>query len=242
MSRTEEIATAGGRSSRQLTPRRTTYLDPKGGRDSSMLLKQGVAEDVYAPALQRLRDRVRAGLPQSQSPGVEDAHSSVARLYADARESQRFDFRRGYALLTGRCPMRVLKGMNGGPTSRSTRSLVTEQGMAYGARALKLRSPNSSRGRNAPPGRTGEPSAGRSGTGASIPRNLEVRERRIADTVLSSRQDRGQEWACALEQESLESGLRSKDLRAVRRGAVGKGPEGTSLVAYSTRGLHRRQP
>jgi RNA-directed DNA polymerase len=71
MSRTARIATKGGRSSRQMTPRRTTYLDLKGGRDSSMLLKRGAAEDVYVAALQRLRDRVRAGLPQSQSPGVE---------------------------------------------------------------------------------------------------------------------------------------------------------------------------
>jgi len=33
---------------------------------------------------------------------------------------------------------------------------------------------------------------------------------------------------------SLESCLRSKDSRAVWRGAVGKGPQGTSLVAYPT--------
>jgi len=45
----------------------------------------------------------------------------------------------------------------------------------------------------------------------------------------------------------LESGLRSKDSRAVRRGAAGKVPEGNSLTAYSTartvttggRGRHR---
>src|SRR6266545_8220972 len=63
--------------------------------------------------------------------------------------------------------------------------------MAYGARALRLRSPNSSRGCNTPPGRTRESSTGRSGTGDSIHRNLEVREMRTADTVLSLIQDRG---------------------------------------------------
>jgi hypothetical protein len=63
MSRTRGIATTGGRSSRRMTPRRTTYLTLKGGGDRSMLLKRGVTEDVYAPALQRLRDTVRAGLP-----------------------------------------------------------------------------------------------------------------------------------------------------------------------------------
>src|SRR5438552_12332890 len=36
MSRTEEIATIGGRSSRQLTPRRTTYLTLKRGGNNSM--------------------------------------------------------------------------------------------------------------------------------------------------------------------------------------------------------------
>jgi hypothetical protein len=35
----------------------------------------------------------------------------------DAIESHRFDFRRGYALLDGRCVMNVLKGMSGEPTS-----------------------------------------------------------------------------------------------------------------------------
>src|SRR5712692_9572273 len=63
--------------------------------------------------------------------------------------------------------------------------------MAYGVRALRLRSPNSSRGRNAPPGRTGEPSAGRSGTGDSIHSNREVREMRTAETVLSIMRERG---------------------------------------------------
>jgi len=120
MSRTVGIATTGGRSSRQLTPRRTTYLDPKGGRDRSMLLKRGGAEDVYAPALQRLSDRAKAELPEPQCPGVECAHSSVARLHADARESQRFHFRRWYALLTGRWLMKPLKGMSAEPTSLST--------------------------------------------------------------------------------------------------------------------------
>ena len=64
MSRTEEIATPGGRRSRQMTPRRTTDLTLKGEGDSSMLLKRGVAEDVYGAALQRLRDKAKAALPE----------------------------------------------------------------------------------------------------------------------------------------------------------------------------------
>jgi len=117
MSRTEEIATTGGRSSRQMTPRRTTYLTLKGGGDRSLLLTRGVAEDVYATALQRLSDRAKAGLPEPQCPGVECAHPSVARLYADARESRRFNFCRRYALLVGRWLMKPFKGMSAEPTS-----------------------------------------------------------------------------------------------------------------------------
>jgi hypothetical protein len=54
-----------------------------------MLLKRGVTEDVYGAALQRLRDRAKAGLPEPQCPGVESSHSSVARLDADAIDSHR---------------------------------------------------------------------------------------------------------------------------------------------------------
>jgi hypothetical protein len=117
MSRTAGIATPGGRSSRQLTPRRTTYLDPKGGGDRSMLLKRGGAEDVYASAPQRLSDRAKAGLPEPQCPGMECSHPSVARLYADARESPKLTSRLGYALLAGRWLVKPFKGMSAEPTS-----------------------------------------------------------------------------------------------------------------------------
>ena len=71
VSRTERIAPRGGRSSRPMTPRRTTHLDPKGRGNNSMSVKQGVSEDVYGTAMQRLRDRVRAGWPKPQCPVVE---------------------------------------------------------------------------------------------------------------------------------------------------------------------------
>jgi hypothetical protein len=80
VSRTDGIATRGGRSSGLMTPRRTTDLDPKGRGDKSMLVKRGTAEDVYAVVLQRLSDKAKTGLFASQSPGVEAAHSSVAHL------------------------------------------------------------------------------------------------------------------------------------------------------------------
>jgi len=46
VSRTDGIATRGGRSSGSMTPRRPPYLDPKGRGDKSMVGKQGTAEDV----------------------------------------------------------------------------------------------------------------------------------------------------------------------------------------------------
>jgi hypothetical protein len=82
-----------------------------------MLPKRGGAEDVYASALQRLSDRAKAGLPELQCPGVERAHSSVARLYADATESHKLTFRLWYALLAGRWLMKPFKGMSAEPTS-----------------------------------------------------------------------------------------------------------------------------
>jgi hypothetical protein len=56
---------------RAKTPRRTTYLDPKGRGNNSMLIKQRTVEDVYAVALQRLSDRAKAELPESQCPVAE---------------------------------------------------------------------------------------------------------------------------------------------------------------------------
>jgi hypothetical protein len=108
-----------------------------------MLRKRGVTEDVYGAALQRLSDTAKAALPEPQCPGVEAAHSSVARLYADARESHRLKFRRGYALLAGRWLMKPLKGMSAEPTSLSIRFTVTEHGMAYSPRGPGSRSSRS---------------------------------------------------------------------------------------------------
>ena len=71
VSRAERIATRGGPEFRAMTPRRTTNLDPKGRRNNSMLIKQRTAEDVYAVALQRLSDRAKAKLPESQCPVAE---------------------------------------------------------------------------------------------------------------------------------------------------------------------------
>ena len=65
MVRTKRIAPRGGRSSRQMTLRRPPHLDPKGRGDKSMVGKREMSEDVYGMVLQRLRDMVRAELPES---------------------------------------------------------------------------------------------------------------------------------------------------------------------------------
>src|SRR6267143_4687747 len=59
VSRTDGIATRGGRSSGLMTPRRPPNLDPKGRGDKSMVGKRGAAEDVCAVVLQRLSDKAK---------------------------------------------------------------------------------------------------------------------------------------------------------------------------------------
>jgi hypothetical protein len=65
------------------------------------------------------------------------------------------------------------------------RSSVTEHGMAYGPRGLGSRSANSTRGSHAPPGPTGEPWTGGSGTGGRRAGSCEVREMRSAKADLA---------------------------------------------------------
>jgi hypothetical protein len=97
------------------------------------------------------------------------------------------------------------------------RSSVTEHGMAYGPRGLRSRSASSSRGRDAPPGSAGKPRAGRSGAGGEMSEPVRYARCGPPQQVTSSVE--------AVRSTPLESGLRSKDLRAVRRGAVGKVPD-----------------
>src|SRR6266481_3122708 len=80
VSRTDGIATRGGRSSGSMTPRRTTDLDPKGRGDKSMLVKRGTAEDVYAVVLQRLSDTAKTGLFEPPISRGGTAHSLAAHL------------------------------------------------------------------------------------------------------------------------------------------------------------------
>ena len=60
VARADRIANTVGWSSGQLTPRRTTNLNPKGRGDKSMFVKREVAEGVYVTVPQRLSDMVKA--------------------------------------------------------------------------------------------------------------------------------------------------------------------------------------
>ena len=119
-----------------------------------------------------------------------------------------------------------IEGHEWGAYVMLVRSSVTEHGMAYGPRGPRSRSSNSSRGRHAPPGRTGEPSTGRSGAGGRIIGYCEVREMRNAEAVPVI--------VRVIWKRPLESYVIPKGSCVVRRGAVGKVPKGNSLAAYPT--------
>src|SRR5713226_1874269 len=59
------------RNGRTYTSRSINLPQGESHRDNSMLVKRATSEDVYgAKRPQDLRDMVRAGLPESQAPGV----------------------------------------------------------------------------------------------------------------------------------------------------------------------------
>jgi hypothetical protein len=60
VTRTDRIANSVGWSSRQLTSRRTTYLNSKEKGDKSLFVKRNVTEDVYGTVPQRLSDMAKS--------------------------------------------------------------------------------------------------------------------------------------------------------------------------------------
>ncbi len=156
-----------------------------------MVLKRERPEDVYGLVLQRLRDRVKARLLESQSPVVD---RTPAGSTFETRRRRQVQIQLSSALRPGRRTMYneyiqgdkwetylalVLKA-----ACLQLRFSMTKHGMAYRARALKAkagsRSANSTRGGNGPPGSTGEPCTGESGTGSWMITSCEVRMMRIA--------------------------------------------------------------
>src|SRR6266446_5944466 len=101
-----------------MTPGRPPHLDPKGRGNNSMVGKREMSEDVYGIVLQRLRDRVRAGLPKPQCPVVEPHTRWSHVCIPDAIGRYGIDFLPCHALTDGRCAASALKDMSGAPTSR----------------------------------------------------------------------------------------------------------------------------
>ena len=128
-----------------------------------MSIKRGVSEDVYGTALQRLSDTAKAALPESQCP-VAEAHALryASRVWtpipSGATNSVLFGVRPARWTMSNE----LIQGHEWEAYVALARSSVTEHGMAYRARAPGSRSRDSSRGSDAPPGKTGEPSTGRS--------------------------------------------------------------------------------
>jgi hypothetical protein len=133
-------------------------LKAKAGGEKSMPEKRESSEGVYDAVLQGPRDRVKAILPESQSPVVEAVHSLLQRLHRSAPGADRPAFAIGSLRLAGRWRTTLFKGMSGTAMSRSTRSAPTERGIAYRTRVPRRRSLRSSP-------RTGEPSTWRRETG-----------------------------------------------------------------------------
>jgi len=75
--------------------------------------KRESSEGVYDAVLQGPRDKVKALLPESQSPVVEAAHSLLQRLYGSAPGADRPAFAIGSLRLAGRWRTTLFKGMRG---------------------------------------------------------------------------------------------------------------------------------
>ncbi len=143
MSRTDGIANTVGRSSRQMTSRRPTLPESERIGNKSMVGKRGTSEDVYGVALQRLHDRVRAGLPEPPMSSGGTAHSSGARL--ETRRHRYAWNRLSSRPRLGRWAMRSerIEGHEWGTYVALARSSGAEHGRAYNSRDSRSRSSRS---------------------------------------------------------------------------------------------------
>ena len=69
------------------------YLKAKAVGDNSMPEKREPLEDAEGGVPQDPRDKARAGLPESQSPAVQQSHSLLRRLQRSATRGRSFAFR-----------------------------------------------------------------------------------------------------------------------------------------------------
>jgi hypothetical protein len=143
----------------------TAYPAVKAKGDKSMPLKWGVPEGVHSTVPRDPRDTARAGLPEPQFPAMQVRRPPITtptprgrRHTTEAVVPSEPSGRRA----AGSEPA---QGNEPGAYVALERLAPRECGMTYEARALRSRSARSSRGSSAPPGRSGEPAAGRRSTG-----------------------------------------------------------------------------
>ena len=140
------------------------YLDLKGEGDHSMPLKRRPCSGVWGGASRDPRDRAKAGLPESQSPGDGRSHPPEMTPGAGAVPCP------GFVPWPGQPPGRRAMPSEGIEGDEWDAYLTLpydqdEHGIAYGTRVLWRRRPRSSRRSHARPGRAGKPPAGQRGPG-----------------------------------------------------------------------------
>src|SRR3954467_14545794 len=106
------------------------HLRAKAGGENSMPEKREPLEGAEGAVPQDPRDRAKAGLPEPQSPAVQPHTRCYSTSSAASPGGRPFAFADCHLRPGERWVANPLKGMNGAPTSCSTRSAPTERGMA----------------------------------------------------------------------------------------------------------------
>ena len=111
------------------------YRMAKALWDYSMVEKHEASEHARLVVVQDPRDTVKAGLPESQSPGME-AHIHRHGMYGRCPWNRTVSLSPSELFLQGRRPARSFKGTNRIPTSRSDVQLVRTRDRLQAARPM----------------------------------------------------------------------------------------------------------
>src|SRR4030095_10038389 len=135
---------------RRETPGSSADLTAKAGGDKSLSEKRETREGVYRVVLRDPRAKVRAGLPDPQSPAVA-LHTRCDHACCGAIMSVPSRFHGAYSSHDGRCAASTCKGMNGAPPSHSYVQHHRNVGWPTEREPLGSRSANSTCGSHALP-------------------------------------------------------------------------------------------